>query len=409
MEDERCGGISWSSVEELCDKGKLRPRFAAALGLNPDSQAAPPSSGEGTLGAAAGQGPGAGGAAPPREPQPFRRRAGTRGRSSVGRAAAAAISWAGPPVGLRAALRRSPLAMAAAQVQLTVEDVTISFSREEWEVLAEWQKELYREVMKENCASLISLGYHFGSPAILSQIDPEEEPGLSDQLDLKGKESPACEYALGVQLEVERHDEGYDVSLEQVSILPGDSREQALQASVKAEDCPSESSVSKQNKRLPTTLALSSLSDRKSAPIPNPSGRDKRKRTQREKHVSKHADPDRHQLTRAEWSRVCAEYGKCFAQKRDLAVRLRVHTGEKRFKCTKCKKCFAQKQQLLRHQETHVTKPLCLCRERGRHFQAIRDLRRHQITHARKTPVSVIMVPKFTFPVVRYNKTSQEA
>uniref|UniRef100_A0A8C4VPY5 KRAB domain-containing protein n=1 Tax=Gopherus evgoodei TaxID=1825980 RepID=A0A8C4VPY5_9SAUR len=37
-------------------------------------------------------------------------------------------------------------------------NVTISFSREEWEVLAEWQKELYREVMKENCASLISLG-----------------------------------------------------------------------------------------------------------------------------------------------------------------------------------------------------------------------------------------------------------
>ncbi|KAM9164751.1 uncharacterized protein ACDP82_002009 [Pangshura tecta] len=261
--------------------------------------------------------------------------------------------------------------------------------------------------MKENRASLISLGYHFGSPAILLQIDPEEEPGLSDQLDLKEKESPAC--ALGVQLEVERHDKGYDVSLEQVSMLPGDSREQALQASVKAEDCPSESSVSKQNKRLPATLALSCLSDRRSAPIPNPSGRDKRKRTQLEKHVSKHADPDRHQLTHAEWTHVCAEYGKRFAQKRDLAVRLRVHTGEKRFKCTKCKKCFAQKQQLLRHQETHVTKPPCLCRECGRHFQTIRDLRRHQVTHARKTPVSVIMIPKFTFPVVRYNKTGQEA
>ncbi|KAH1178333.1 hypothetical protein KIL84_012035, partial [Mauremys mutica] len=40
----------------------------------------------------------------------------------------------------------------------------------------------------------IKAGYHFGSPAILSQIDPEEEPGLSDQLDLKGKESPACEW-----------------------------------------------------------------------------------------------------------------------------------------------------------------------------------------------------------------------
>uniref|UniRef100_A0A8C3S151 KRAB domain-containing protein n=1 Tax=Chelydra serpentina TaxID=8475 RepID=A0A8C3S151_CHESE len=37
-------------------------------------------------------------------------------------------------------------------------NVTISFSPEEWELLSEWQKELYREVMKENYASLISLG-----------------------------------------------------------------------------------------------------------------------------------------------------------------------------------------------------------------------------------------------------------
>nr|XP_042717039.1 zinc finger protein 354A-like isoform X2 [Chrysemys picta bellii] len=292
-------------------------------------------------------------------------------------------------------------------VQLTFEDVTISFSREEWEVLSECQKELYREVMKENYASLISLGYQSGSPAVLSQIDPEEEPGLSDQLDLKGKESPA--YALGVRLKVERHDEGYDVNLGQVRILPGDCREQALQVSGEEEDCPSESSVSKQNKRLPTMLALSSLSHKTSATIPNPSERDKKKRSQCEKHFAKHADPDCHQLTRAERTRVCAEYGKCFAQKRDLATRLRVHAGEKRFKCTMCEKCFIQKQQLLRHQETHITKPPCLCRECGRRFQAIRDLQRHQVAHARKTPVSVIMVPKFTFPVVRYNKTSPEA
>ncbi|CAM4525771.1 unnamed protein product [Caretta caretta] len=167
----------------------------------------------------------------------------------------------------------------------------------------------------------------------------------------------AARNALGVQLKAERHDEAYDVSLRQVSLLPRDSREHALQTSVKAEACPSESNVSKQNRRLPVTLDLSGLSDKRSATIPDPLEQDKKKRSPCEKHFSNHAAPDRHQLARAEGTHMRAEYGKCFAQKRDPAMRLRVHAGKKRFKCTRCEKCFIQKQQLLRHQETHITKP----------------------------------------------------
>lgn len=41
---------------------------------------------------------------------------------------------------------------------MTFEDIAIYFSREEWEMLAEWQKELYQDVMKAHYDNLISLG-----------------------------------------------------------------------------------------------------------------------------------------------------------------------------------------------------------------------------------------------------------
>uniref|UniRef100_A0A452IDT9 KRAB domain-containing protein n=1 Tax=Gopherus agassizii TaxID=38772 RepID=A0A452IDT9_9SAUR len=38
------------------------------------------------------------------------------------------------------------------------EDVAVYFSPEEWAALAEWQRELYREVMMENYELIASLG-----------------------------------------------------------------------------------------------------------------------------------------------------------------------------------------------------------------------------------------------------------
>ena len=64
-----------------------------------------------------------------------------------------------------------------AQGCVTFEDVFAYFSREEWELLEEAQRLLYRDVMLENFAFVSSLGLAVSRSHGATQLEPEGSPG----------------------------------------------------------------------------------------------------------------------------------------------------------------------------------------------------------------------------------------
>lgn len=65
------------------------------------------------------------------------------------------------------------------QLPLTFEDVAIYFSEQEWQHLETWQKELYKQVMRTNYETLISLGKELSTSVVILAMGSAESPSVT--------------------------------------------------------------------------------------------------------------------------------------------------------------------------------------------------------------------------------------
>ncbi|XP_078511748.1 uncharacterized protein LOC144770839 [Lissotriton helveticus] len=68
---------------------------------------------------------------------------------------------------------------------VTFRDVAAYFSEEDWTVLRNWQKELYKNAMREIHQAMISLGYNIANPDTLLRIDKRDRAQVRDPHDPK--------------------------------------------------------------------------------------------------------------------------------------------------------------------------------------------------------------------------------
>ncbi|XP_068111807.1 oocyte zinc finger protein XlCOF8.4-like [Hyperolius riggenbachi] len=316
------------------------------------------------------------------------------------------------------------------EVPIRRQDVTVSFSTEEWKYV-EGHKDLYKEVLKEEKPPRTSLDVSSmmkhekcPSPPPDVQDSTQQDPAIphpnQDESMIDVKVIPdktlfvPCDGQEDIPSEIGIDGRYRSYSTEEnLTSVDGETADYAGEEPITRESHPvhlsADPSSGPSTRRVGRLVHASTVTHRnmltssrqckvKVEPIEEPIVQQKSQTTEKPyscsecgKSYSQKPLLNRHQKTHTgERGYSCSECGKSFSQGHYLMLHQRIHTGEKPFTCSECGKCFFRNDHLIRHRRVHTGEKPYTCSVCGKSFSVRFCLTEHERIHTGERPYSCL-------------------